>query len=102
MAYVDTFMSLIVFLITYALLSLIEAALFSFAWARLMGKGSSIWSFCTPRHVYRGSCCFTFLFGMGWIILNHLNMLEQINYTENLLGPSSMEEDPFMVRGLQS
>lgn len=92
MAYVDTVLSLAVFLITYATLSFVGAALFSFAWARLMGKGSSFWSFCTPRHVYRASCAFTFIFGAGWIVLNRLNMLEQLNYTEAGLNTHFIKE----------
>lgn len=92
MAYVDTVLSLIVFLIVYASLSFVGAALFSFAWARFMGKGSSIWSFCTPKHVYRASCALTFIFGVVWITMNRLNVLEQFNYAESKLNTHFMKE----------
>merc|ERR1712157_624079 len=74
--------ALVAFVLAYAAGSVTASAFFSYAWSRLMS--SALAALVSPRSIYRGSCIFTFFFGVFWILGNHFEVLEKINYAERL------------------
>jgi len=88
MAYVTTYYTTIVFLVTYAACSVFGAAAFSYAWARLIG--SSVSKIMSPQQVYRFSCGFTTCFGIFWVLANAFNVLESLDYADELVKSSQI------------
>lgn len=69
------------FIVTFLLVSVTGTGIVSCGWSFCMR--TSMLPASSTRMLYRGSCCFTFVLGVAWIVANYFDLLDKLNYAEH-------------------